>query len=130
MLGQGQSDGDGRFRIDAPRTASTRILGILALAAAPGYGLGSAWLNPDAEQPTADIRLLPEQGVNPLRPLNFRYSGKPTPQIGVEVERKWKRSDYCRPGTAKLVQIELHQQDQKTNVEELNHGSRRRISNL
>ena len=43
---------------------------------------------------------------NPLRPLNFRYSGKPTPQRGVEVERKWKRTDYHMPGERPvLVQI-------------------------
>jgi formate dehydrogenase major subunit len=43
---------------------------------------------------------------NPLRPLNFRYSGKPTPQRGVEVERKWKRADYHMPGERPaLVQI-------------------------
>jgi formate dehydrogenase major subunit len=43
---------------------------------------------------------------NPLRPLNFRYSGKPTPQRGVEVERKWKRADYRMPGEPPvLVQI-------------------------
>jgi formate dehydrogenase major subunit len=45
-------------------------------------------------------------GENPLRPINFRYSGKPTPQQGVEVERKWKRADYRMPGAAPaLVQI-------------------------
>jgi formate dehydrogenase major subunit len=45
-------------------------------------------------------------GENPLRPLNFRYSGKPTPQRGVEVERKWKRADYRMPGEGPvLVQI-------------------------
>ncbi len=37
--------------------------------------------------------------------LNFRYSGRPTPQSGVEVERKWKRADYQMPGNQKLVQI-------------------------
>jgi formate dehydrogenase major subunit len=52
------------------------------------------------------MQVLPEKGANPLRPLNFRYSGAPTPQTGVEVERKWKRADYRMPGSAKLVQIE------------------------
>ena len=61
LLGQGQSDGDGRFRLDAPRTASIRVFEVYAMAAAPGYGLGWAELNPDAEQPAADIRLRPEQ---------------------------------------------------------------------
>jgi formate dehydrogenase major subunit len=52
------------------------------------------------------IKVLPEQGTNPLKPLNFRFSGNPTPQTGVEVERKWKRKDYHMPGTEDLVQIQ------------------------
>jgi formate dehydrogenase major subunit len=52
------------------------------------------------------IKLLPEKGTNPLKPLNFRFSGKPTPQMGVEVERKWRRKDYHMPGTENLVQIQ------------------------
>jgi len=51
---------------------------------------------------------LPEQGQSPLPRTNFRF-GHPTPQTGVEVERKWRRGDYRLPGTAaddKLVQIE------------------------
>ncbi len=31
-------------------------------------------------------------------PATFRVLGHPTPQTGVEVERKWKRSDYKMPG--------------------------------
>ena len=44
----------------------------------------------------------------PLPWDNFRF-GHPTPQNGVEVERKWQRSDYTLPGTVaadKLVQIQ------------------------
>ena len=43
------------------------------------------------------IKVLPWRGENPLRALNFR-NGHPTPQNGVEVERKWERSDYRMPG--------------------------------
>ena len=53
-----------------------------------------------------NIKVLPEKGNNPFKPLNFRYSGKPGPQTGVEVERKWKRKDYQVPGAEKLVQIQ------------------------
>ena len=60
---------------------------------------------PAFKETAVKIRVLPEQGTNPLRPLNFRHSGKPTPQTGVEVERKWKRKDYRMPGTNTLVQI-------------------------
>jgi formate dehydrogenase major subunit len=36
--------------------------------------------------------------------VNSRF-GHPTPQQGVEVERKWKRSDYTAPGNG-LVQLQ------------------------
>ena len=61
---------------------------------------------PAFKETAVKIKLLPEQGTNPLKPLNFRYSGKPTPQAGVEVQRKWKRKDYRMPGTGNLVQIQ------------------------
>ncbi len=53
------------------------------------------------------MKVLPWRGENPLRPLNFR-NGHPTPQNGVEVERKWARSDYREPGAPPaLVQIDI-----------------------
>ena len=52
------------------------------------------------------LETLPERGDSPLPPWNFRVSGRPTPQAGVEVERKWKRRDYHMPGTNGLVQIQ------------------------
>jgi formate dehydrogenase major subunit len=42
--------------------------------------------------------VLPEIGESPLPRINFRF-GHPTPQNGVEVERKWKREDYRIPGS-------------------------------
>jgi formate dehydrogenase major subunit len=63
---------------------------------------------PAFKETAVHLTVLPEQGANPLPRKNFRY-GHPTPQRGVEVERKWKRSDYYLPGTGKddkLVQIE------------------------
>ena len=63
LLGQGQSDADGRFQLDAPRTASTRVFDVFAVASAPGYGLGWAELDPDDAQPVAEIRLQPEELV-------------------------------------------------------------------
>ena len=61
---------------------------------------------PAFKETAVHIKLLPEKGTNPLKPLNFRFSGNPTPQMGVEVERKWKRKDYHMPGTQNLVQIQ------------------------
>jgi len=72
-----------------------------------GSHTDSATNTPAFKETAVRIKLLPEQGTNPLKPLNFRYSGQPAPQDGVEVERKWKRSDYRKPGTQKLVQIQL-----------------------
>jgi formate dehydrogenase major subunit len=51
------------------------------------------------------ITALPWKGADPLPSINFR-NGHPTPQHGVEVERKWKRADYTMPGSG-LVQIQL-----------------------
>ena len=53
------------------------------------------------------MTVLAEQGDSPLPRRNFRY-GTRTPQSGVEIERKWARSDYHLPGTKpadRLVQI-------------------------
>jgi formate dehydrogenase major subunit len=63
---------------------------------------------PAYKETAVRIEVLPEKGKNPLMPLNFRYSGKPTPQSGVEVERKWKRKDYRMPGSEALVQIKTN----------------------
>jgi len=48
--------------------------------------------------------VLPEVGESPLPRKNHRF-GHPTPQRGVEVERKWKRPDYHVPGNG-LVQMQ------------------------
>jgi len=42
------------------------------------------------------MRVLPERGESPLPRTNHRF-GRPTPQRGVEVERKWQRADYRQP---------------------------------
>ncbi len=49
------------------------------------------------------MQVLDELGESPLPRANHRF-GRPTPQSGVEVERKWKRPDYRGPGS-QLVQI-------------------------
>jgi formate dehydrogenase major subunit len=72
-----------------------------------GAGIDRATHTPAYKETTVQMIPLAEQGANPLPRINFRY-GHPTPQNGVEVERKWQRSDYRLPGTApgdKLVQI-------------------------
>jgi formate dehydrogenase major subunit len=58
---------------------------------------------PAFKEASVHLRVLPEIGESPLPRINSRF-GHPTPQQGVEVERKWNRPDYRMPGIG-LVQI-------------------------
>ncbi|MGC1781436.1 MAG: formate dehydrogenase subunit alpha [Acidobacteriaceae bacterium] len=72
-----------------------------------GTGVDRATHTPAYKETTVQMIPLPDQGSSPLPRINFRF-GHPTPQNGVEVERKWHRGDYRLPGTAaddQLVQI-------------------------
>ncbi len=71
-----------------------------------GSHTDSATDTPAYKETAVRLQVLPERGSNPLKRLNFRYSGAPTPQNGVQVERKWKRADYHMPGAPVLVQIQ------------------------
>jgi formate dehydrogenase major subunit len=59
---------------------------------------------PAYKEASVHLHVLPEVGESPLPRINHRF-GHPTPQHGVEVERKWKRPDYRVPGNG-LVQIQ------------------------
>ena len=59
---------------------------------------------PAYKESSVHLRVLPEVGESPLPRINHRF-GHPTPQHGVEVERKWKRPDYHTPGNG-FVQIQ------------------------
>ena len=61
---------------------------------------------PAYKESSVHLRVLPEVGESPLPRINHRF-GHPTPQHGVEVERKWKRQDYHLPGNG-LVQIQIN----------------------
>jgi len=58
---------------------------------------------PAYKETAVKLQVLNENGENPLPRNNSRF-GHPTPQRGVEVERKWKRPDYRMPGNS-LVNI-------------------------
>lgn len=53
---------------------------------------------PAYKETSVRMEVLAENGESPLPKGNFRF-GHPTPQRGVEVERKWRRPDYKMPGT-------------------------------
>ncbi|HTL55618.1 MAG TPA: formate dehydrogenase subunit alpha [Candidatus Limnocylindrales bacterium] len=52
---------------------------------------------PAYKETSIRLCVLPDPGESPLPLTNHRF-GHPTPQRGVEVERKWKRQDYRPPG--------------------------------
>jgi formate dehydrogenase major subunit len=61
---------------------------------------------PAYKETSVHMNVLSEIGENPLPRTNSRF-GNPTPQYGVEVERKWKRPDYAMPGNGNgLVQLQ------------------------
>jgi len=53
---------------------------------------------PAYKETSVRLHVLAETGENPLPRINHRF-GHPTPQNGVEVERKWQRPDYSLPGS-------------------------------
>ena len=81
-LAGARTDGSGRFRIDAPRTSSTQHEDVGAVAMALGYGVGWVELDPDDDQPTADISLRPEQVIHGRL---FDVQGRPVPDARVSV---------------------------------------------
>ncbi len=79
-LGRVESDGQGRFRLEVPRTSSSKHMEVKALASADGFGMAWVDLSADAESPVAEIRLLPEQVI---RGRLVDLQGLPA--VGVEV---------------------------------------------
>jgi formate dehydrogenase major subunit len=59
---------------------------------------------PAYKEAAVRMKILAQGGESPLPRRNHRF-GNPTPQRGVEVERKWKRADYSPPGV-QLVQLQ------------------------
>jgi hypothetical protein len=84
VIGHADADGSGQFRLDAPRASSSRNDEFMAVALAPGYGVGWAELDPDANQPDAEIRLQPEQVIQGRL---FDLQGRPAQGVTVSVFR-------------------------------------------
>ncbi len=87
-LGDARADGSGRFRIDTPRTSSSHHEDFGAVAIAPGYGAGWVALDPDDDQPAAEISLRPEQVIHGRL---FDVQGRPVPDVRVSV--RWIDSE-------------------------------------
>jgi formate dehydrogenase major subunit len=58
---------------------------------------------PAYKETAVRMEVLAAKGENPLPRTNHRW-GQPTPQTGVEVERKWRQPGYKFPGNT-LIQI-------------------------
>ncbi|MDB5323463.1 MAG: putative formate dehydrogenase [Phycisphaerales bacterium] len=71
---------------------------------------------PAYKEAAVRMQVLNEVDESPLPRINHRF-GHPTPQIGVQVEQKWKRWDYAVPGSGNgngngLVQLRVrHKQE-------------------
>jgi formate dehydrogenase major subunit len=62
---------------------------------------------PAYKETSVNMQVLSEAvGESPLPRANPRF-GHPTPQNGVEVERKWNRGDYRPPSGIQLVQLQI-----------------------
>ncbi|SFL78690.1 formate dehydrogenase subunit alpha [Salibacterium qingdaonense] len=64
--------------------------------------LTSSYADKDTDTPAykevrVKMEVLEEGGTSPLPKINHRF-GNPQPQVGVQVEKKWQRSDYTFPG--------------------------------
>jgi RNA polymerase sigma factor (sigma-70 family) len=81
-IGDTRADGSGQFHLDAPRTSSSRFDTFGAVAIAPGYGAGWAELDPDADQPDADITLRPEHVIHGRL---FDVQGRPVSGVTISV---------------------------------------------
>jgi hypothetical protein len=81
-IGRTLCDGSGRFRVDAERTTSSRHQLVGAVATATGYGAGWVGIDPDADEPVAEITLRPEQVIEGRL---FDVNGRPVGGVRVEV---------------------------------------------
>ncbi len=82
LLGQATAEEAGRFRIEADRASSARLLDVYVLSGAsgPGSGFGCLQVHPDAAQAELEMHLRPEQLI---RGRLVDLSGQPA--AGVEV---------------------------------------------
>ncbi len=81
-IGHASSDSSGRFRLDAPRTSSSRYDQFTAIAMAPGHGVGWVDLDPDADRPDAQVTLRPEQVIQGRL---FDVAGQPASGVKISV---------------------------------------------
>jgi RNA polymerase sigma factor (sigma-70 family) len=81
-IGDARADRSGRFHLEAPRTSSSRYDTFGVVAIAPGYGVGWAELDPDADQPAADVTLRPEHIIQGRL---FDVQGRPAQGVTISV---------------------------------------------
>lgn len=95
MLGQGETDREGRFRLTAPRTSFLRDDKVYVVAAHAGYGLGWQSFDAKAEPPTVAVRLPVEQI---LRGRLIDLQGRAVAGAKLQMEYIDKEGTWFRPG--------------------------------
>ena len=75
-----------------------------ATAMAPGYGVGWAELDPDEDQPSAEIRLMPEQVIEGRL---FDVQGQPVPGAVVSVSAIWRTPPTDRARRVEDIEDQL-----------------------
>ncbi|MEI9976733.1 MAG: formate dehydrogenase subunit alpha, partial [Ignavibacteriota bacterium] len=85
-----------------PMNSSTSPVNLLT-----GSHTDPATHTPAYKETAVHMEVLAKSGESPLPRINHRF-GHPTPQHGVEVERKWRQPGYTFPGD--LVQIKTKQE--------------------
>ncbi len=104
-MGHSATDSDGRFQLDAARSSSIGFFAAYALAAAPGFGLGWAELNADAEQPAAEMHLRPEQVI---RGRLVDIKGQPAAGAELQLVIAGRPRDDRLPTRSRLGDLDLH----------------------
>jgi RNA polymerase sigma factor (sigma-70 family) len=103
ILGQVQSDADGRFRLEVPRTDPNMTMrNIRVVATAAAYGLAWKGIDPKAEQAEAELRL---RAAQPVRGRLVGIQGEPAVGVTVHVVKvarkpekgEWESDAYLHP---------------------------------
>jgi RNA polymerase sigma factor (sigma-70 family) len=94
------ADDSGRFRVDTPRTSSSRYHRVGATALAPGFAIGWSTIDPDQDEPSTEITLQPEQAI---QGRIFDVQGRAVPDVRISVwfiKRILHRNPDVGPGQA------------------------------
>jgi RNA polymerase sigma factor (sigma-70 family) len=94
LLGETQTDGEGRFRLAVARLGPVTVRQVRVIAAAAKYGLAWRSVSPDAQEAKVELCLAPEQVV---RGRLLDLQGAPLAGVRVEVEYLTRKKQGKEP---------------------------------